>query len=81
MKITLSQLKQIIKEEAKRAINETGSKDIAAFHKMLGGMAARATELAEKDISEYTPEEIHYFTTGLETITEEWKKIISVLSK
>lgn len=35
MKIRLSQLRQIIKEEAKRAINETGDKSIGAFDKML----------------------------------------------
>lgn len=40
-------------------------------------MVIRTTELAEKDISEYTHEEIHYFTTGFANTTEEWKTIIS----
>jgi hypothetical protein len=75
MRIRLSQLRQIIKEETRRALNETGSQNIAAFDKMLGGMSKRATELKDKKINEYTPEEIQYFTSGIKNIAEEWMQL------
>lgn len=76
MKITLSQLRQIIKEEAKRAINETGDKSSGSFDKMLGGLSRRASELANKDISMYTAEEVQYFTSGLENVAEAWQTLL-----
>ena len=75
MRIRLSHLRQIIKEETRRALNETGSQDIASFDKMLDGMSKRATDLKDKDIKEYTPEEIQYFTSGIENITKAWMQL------